>query len=165
MAGTNLIIQKHFMVQQVYEKNKNNSAGFLTLMSALIVTAIGLSISVSLLLLGLGSSQTSFAIEQSYQANSLSNACAEEALQKIYDSMIMPNPVPDPIPVLVPFTGTGSLTLGQGSCSYTVTDIGGNSRKITAIGTVGTVIRKNQITTSAVSPIIISSWQEVADFN
>lgn len=144
---------------------KKNQKGFLTLMSALIVAAIGLSISVSLLLLGLGASRTSFAIEQSYQANSLSKACAEDALQKIYDSMIMPNPPPDPLPTLTPFVGTGSLILGQGSCSYTVSNTGGNTRKITASGTVGTITRKDQILVSSVSPIVISSWQEVADFN
>jgi len=142
-----------------------NQKGFLTLISTLIVAAIGLSISVSLLLLGLGSSRTSFLTVQSYQANSLANACAEEALQQIYDSMIMPDPIPDPEPVLVPYTGNGSLSLGQGVCSYTVTSTGGNHRKIVASGTVGTIIRKIQATTSSVAPIIISSWQEVADFN
>ena len=152
------------MDQLVYE-NK----GFITLMASLLVAAIELSISVSLLLLGLGASKTSFAIEQSYQANALSLACAETALQEIYDSMIeapLPDPPPDPLPPPpTPFTGTGSLTLGQGSCSYSVTDTGGNARKITSTGTVGSVVKKNQITTSAVSPIVISSWQEVADFN
>jgi hypothetical protein len=139
--------------------------GFLTLISALIVTAIGLSISVSLILLGLGVSRTSFVTEQSYQANALANACAEQALQQIHDSMVMPDPIPDPVPVLIPATGTGNLTLGQGTCSYTISDIGGNARKITAGGTIRSVIRKIQITISAVNPITVSSFQEVADFN
>lgn len=139
--------------------------GYLTLMGVLIVAAMGLTISVSLLLLGVGSSRTSFAIQQSYQATSLSNACAEEALQQIYDSMIMPDPIPDPVPVLVPYTGSGILNLGQGSCNYEVTNTGGNTRKIKTSGTVGTIIRKDQITISSVNPIVISEWQEVADFN
>jgi len=135
------------------------------MVSAIMVAAIGLSITVSLLLLGLGASRTSFSTEQSYQANSLANACAEEALVKIYESMIMPDPVPDPVPVLTPYTGNGSLTMGQGTCSYSVTNAGGNTRKITSTGTVGTVIRKAQVLTSTLNPVVVSSWKEVADFN
>jgi hypothetical protein len=130
--------------------------GFITLMATLLVVAVGLSISVSLLILGVDSSRTSFVIVQSYQASSLANACAEESLQLIYDSMAVVPP-PDP----VPFTGTGSLTMGQGGCSYTVTDTGGGTMDITTSGTVGTAIRKNQILLSSVSPITVSSWQEI----
>ena len=130
----------------------NNEKGVLTLMSVLIVGAIGLSVGVSLLLLGLGNSKTNLALEQSNQAKALANACAEEALQQIRDSES--------------YVGTGSLALGEGTCLYTVTNTGGTTRKITASGTVGSVVRKNQITISAIAPlIVISSWQEVADFN
>jgi len=130
--------------------------GFMTLMATLLVLAIGLSISVSLLMLGVDSTRTSFVIVQSYQASALANACAEESLQKIYDSMAV---TPPPPPVV--FTGTGSLSMGQGGCSYTVTDTGGGTMNITTTATVGTVIRKNQVVLSSVSPIIISSWQEI----
>jgi hypothetical protein len=130
--------------------------GFLTLISTIMVAAIGLSITVSLLLLGLGTSRTSFAAEQSYQANGLASACAEEALQKIYESMAVTPPPP-----AVVYVGTGSLTLGQGTCIYTVSNSG---LKITASGTVGTIIRKNELILSSVNPMTISSWQEVADF-
>lgn len=130
--------------------------GFITLMATLLVLAVGLSVSVSLLMLGLGSSRTSFVIVQSYQATALANACAEESLQKIYDSMAVTPPPPPTV-----FTGTGSLTIGQGSCSYTVTDTGGGTMNIITSGTVGTVIRKNQIILSSVSPLTVSSWQEI----
>ena len=130
--------------------------GFITLMATLLVVAVGLSISVSLLILGVDSSRTSFVIVQSYQANALANACSEEALQLIYDSMAV-LPPPDPIP----FTGTGSLTMGQGDCSYTVTDTGGGTINITTSGTAGDAVRKNQIILSSISPIVVSSWQEI----
>jgi len=145
----NLTIQKHFMGQHPSDIKQK---GVLTLMSVLIMGAVGLTVGVSLILLGLADSRTNFALEQSNQAKALANACTEEALQQIRDS--------------APFTGTSSLILGYGTCSYAVTNTGGTSRKITASGTVGTVIRKNQITISAINPsILISSWQEVADFN
>lgn len=133
-----------------------NNKGFITLMATFLVVAVGLSVSVSLLMLGLGSSRTSFVIEQSSQASALANACAEEALQLIYDSMAVVPP-PDPIP----FTGTGSLTMGQGGCSYTVTDTGGGIMDITTTATVGDVIRKNHLILSSVIPLTISSWQEI----
>lgn len=128
-----------------------NKFGFIALISVLVVSTIGTAIAVSLLLLGIGSSRTSFALMQSYQAKALADACAEEALEKIRDS--------------TPFTGTGSLTLGQGACSYTVTSSGGQSRTATSSGTVGTIIRKVKITIDKITPLInVTSWQEVADF-
>jgi hypothetical protein len=146
---------KRIFNKLIFCKSQNNK-GFMTLIATVLVVAIGLSIAVSLLILGVDTSRTSLVIEQSYQSSALANACAEEALQKIYDSMAV---TPPPPPIV--FTGTGSLTMGQGSCSYTVTDTGGGTMNITTLGTVGTVIRKNQIILSAVSPLAVSSWQEI----
>lgn len=125
--------------------------GYVTLISVLIIGAIGVAIATSLLLLGLTSSRTSFAWQQSSQARGLADACMEEALQQINDS--------------IPFSGTGNLTLGQGICTYTVTRTGGQNRTITASGTVGTIIRKVKVFVTKITPdITVSSWQEVANF-
>lgn len=143
-----------------HRKNKPNSmsnlfktsaqSGFITLMSVLVVGAVGAAITTSLILLGVGSSRTSFTIEQSHQAKALANACSEEALQQIRDS--------------TSFTGSGNITAGQGSCSYTVTSQGGSNRTINAVSTVGTVVRKTTIVVNGLNPAIaISSWQEVAN--
>lgn len=122
--------------------------GFITLISVLVVSAVGVAITLSMILLGLGSSRTSFAMEQSNQAKALANACAEEAMQQIRDS--------------TPFTGTGNLTLGQGTCTYTVTNDGGQNRTITTSGTVGTIIRKDTVIINQINPTItVTSWQEV----
>lgn len=128
-----------------------NNQGFITLISVLIVGAVGTAIAVSLILLGIGSSRTSFAVEQSNQAKALANACAEEALQQIRDS--------------TPYTGSGNLSLGQGDCSYTVTSQGGQNRTITASGTVGTIVRKVEVVIDTINPAIeIVSWKELPDF-
>lgn len=125
--------------------------GFATLVSVLLVGAIGLTIAVSLVLLGIGVSRTSFASEQSYQAKAMADACAEEALQQIHDS--------------TPFTGSGSLTLGQGSCSYSVTSQEGQNRTIIVGGLVGTMTRRARIVIDQINPTIqVTSWQEIADF-
>ena len=120
----------------------------------MILAAVGLSISVSLLLLGLGASRTGLATEQSYQAGSLANSCAEESLRLLVESM--------PEASSTPYTGAGNLTLGQGSCSYTVTNQGGQNSTVVTSGTVGSIIRKVSITVNAIIPHLgISSWQEI----
>ncbi len=126
-------------------------AGFITLISVLVVGAAGIAIALSLILLGLGSSRTSFAVEQSNQAKALANVCAEEALQQIRDSTL--------------FTGNGNLTLGQGNCAYTVTSQGVQNRTVTASSTVGTIIRKVKVIINNINPAIqVVSWQEVDNF-
>ena len=119
--------------------------GFITLLSVLVVGAVGIAVALSLIMLGLSSSRSSFAVEQSDQAKGLANACAEEALQQVHDSSS--------------FNGTGALTLGRGTCSYAVSS---SAHTVDATGTVGTIIRKSHIVISATNPqITITSWQEV----
>lgn len=139
------------MLDRISKKWYNErQKGFITLISVLVVGAVGVAIALSLLLLGIGSSRTSLAIEQSSQAKALANACAEEALQQIRDS--------------TPFTGSGNLTLGQGICVYTVTSQGAQNRTINVSGMVGTIIRKVKVVINKINPIItITSWQEVGD--
>jgi len=127
------------------------NGGYVALLSVLVVGAVGIAITVSLILLGLGSSRTSFATVQSNQATYLANACAEEALQQIRNS--------------TSFTGSNNLTLGTGTCSYTVTSQGGENHTITASGVVDTITRKVKVIINQINPTIeLVSWQEVADF-
>ena len=123
--------------------------GFVTLISVLILGAVGVAVVVSLIQLGLGSSRTSFATEQSVQARGLADACGEQALDTLRTS---PS-----------YTGTTNVTLGQGTCSFTVTNTGGTTRSLTAVGTVGTIVRHLTITVATVSPVTLTSWQEVAN--
>lgn len=128
-----------------------NQKGYITLLSTLFLVAIGGVVAGSLILLGLGFSKTSFALEQSNQAKALANACSEEALEKIQESN--------------PFSGSATLSLDGGTCIYTVTKLTGQNRTITSSGTVGTIIRKVSISIDKINPNInITSWQEVADF-
>lgn len=136
------------MLQRHCDKGQS---GYIVLISVLIIGAVGVAVAVAVLWLGLGDSKGSFALEQSNQAKALANACSDEALQQIRDS--------------TSYTGTGNLTLGQGTCTYTVTNTGGTSRTITSTGTVGTVVRKVKITIDTINPSInVTSWKEVGDF-
>lgn len=122
--------------------------GYIGLISVLIVGAVGVAVATAVLLSGIALSRSAFALVQSNQAKALANACAEEGLQKIRDS--------------TPFSGAGTLTIGQGSCSYSVTKGTGQNRTIVAAGLVGTIGRKISVSVTQINPrIVISSWQEV----
>lgn len=129
----------------------NDNNGFMSLLTILVVGAVGVLIVTTFSLLAIDASRTGFALEQSFQAKALSNACAEEALQQISDS--------------VPFSGAGTLSLGEGDCGYDVTALSGQSRTLDATGVVDTIMRKVDVRLDAITPNInITSWQEVADF-
>lgn len=139
------------IIKNKSENPEASSRGFTTLVAVLIVGAIASSVAISLILLGIGTTKNSLAIQQSFQAKALADACGEYALQQIRNS--------------TPYTGSGNLTLGQGTCNFTVTSQGGQNRTITAYGTVGTIVRKVKIIINKINPrIIVVSWQEVADF-
>ena len=129
-------------------KNTRNQNGYVALLSVLIVGAIATTVGVTLLLTGTDSQRETLVTQQSAQARSLVDACAEEALQQLHDNTA--------------FTGTNGLTLSQGTCSYTVTSTGASTRTITANSTVGNVVRKVAVyVTISSSSISITSWQEV----
>lgn len=137
-------------MEQPISEQKNNQ-GFVTLIAVLVVAAIGTAVALSLILLGSGASRTSFSMEQSYQAKTLADTCAESALQQIRTYSY--------------YSGTSSATLGKGNCEYTATNDGGNNRTIEASGTVGNVTRRVKIIVNKIDPLINTSfWQEVADF-
>jgi hypothetical protein len=130
-------------------RSTGQSGGYIALMAVLIVGAASLAIGLALLTMGADSQRSTLVVQRSVQARSLATACAEEALQEIHDDTA--------------FTGTSNLSLGQGTCSYTVTNTGGSSRTITTSGVVSGVTRKLEIyATIGVSSISIISWQETS---
>ena len=129
----------------------NKSYGYITLISVFIVGSLGVAITLSLILIGIDSSNMSFAHQKSNQAKALANACTEEAMQQIRDS--------------TPYTGSSTLNIGQGSCTYTVTSPGGQNRTITSTGAVANITRKVKVIINLINPTLqVVSWQEVGDF-
>lgn len=120
--------------------------GYVTLISMLVIGAVGLSVVTSLVLLGVGASRTSLALEQGNQAKALANACAEEALQQIWKLDV--------------FVGEGGLTLGQGRCSYAVVN-DSVPKLITASGIVGTTVKRVSISIESLHPYLqTAAWQD-----
>ena len=125
--------------------------GYIALLSVVSVSAIGVAVMLSLILLGIDATKTDFAIQQSANAKVAASSCGDEALQNILESGTT--------------SSSGNLTLGSSSCSYVITSQNGQNIKIDSTGITGTVTSKVQIMISTTSPyIILSSWQEVADF-
>lgn len=128
---------------------ERKESGYIALLAVLILGAAATAISLALLTIGADSQRSMLVTQQSKQARVLATACAQEALQQIHDN--------------IAYSGTGSLIIGQGSCSYTVTVTAGTTRTITTSGTVGSVVRKTQVyVTIGASAISVSSWQETS---
>jgi hypothetical protein len=121
--------------------------GYVALLAVLIVGAASTAVAVALLTIGVDSQRSALVAMRAVQARGLASTCAEEALQEIHDA--------------TSYTGTNTLNLGQGSCTYTVTNAGGVNRTITASGTVDTVVRRVALSISVGSTITVTSWQEV----
>lgn len=124
-------------------------SGYVALLSTLIIGAISLSIASAVLLIGIGNQQSTIVAQWSAQARNGVSGCAEEALLQIQAN--------------TSFTGTGSQTIGEASCTYTVTNTGTSTRTISANATVGGVVKKVLVyVTIASASISITSWQEVS---
>ena len=121
--------------------------GYVALIAVLVIGAVSTAIAVTLLVAGADSQRSALISMQASQARLLASTCAEEALQQIHDS--------------TSFTGTNNMSLGQGSCTYTVTNAGGANRTVNATGTVGDVDRRVTLSISVGSVITVSSWKEV----
>lgn len=127
-----------------------HQAGYIALLSTLFLVTIGGIVALSLILLGLGFSRTSLALDQSNQAKALSNACAEEALLKLKQDLS--------------YTGNETITLSSGTCQIQDVKGAGPNRIIKTTGTIGTIIRKVEVKVKISPSFTLTSWQEVADF-
>jgi Tfp pilus assembly protein PilX len=128
--------------------SSTNQSGYIALISVLIVGAASLAVGLTLLVTGTDAQRETLVHQQSVQARNLATACIEEGLEQIHDS--------------TSYTGTATVTLTTGSCSYTVTNTGTTTRTVDASSTVGNVVRKAKTyATISSSSISITSWQDV----
>ena len=140
---------KHFMEQPAFASRKTfyRQDGYVLLVLILVIGAVGVSIATSLVLLGVNASRNGALLQASIEARALANACAERALQDIWENTA--------------FVGTGNLTFGNGTCTYTVVNTGGENRTVTALGTRGAVARHVTIAVNQVNTTVgVSSWGE-----
>jgi len=131
---------------------QRSDRGFAILPNVLIIGFSAILIASALLLLALPNLKSSLIAFNKAEALTLNHACGEEALFQIRQ---FPS-----------YTGSGSVNLNNRICNYTVTNLGGQNRRIEINSTVDKVVTKTRIllTVDASSTIAISSWQEVGEF-
>ncbi|MBP7842672.1 hypothetical protein KA017_01575 [Candidatus Woesebacteria bacterium] len=129
--------------------NKKNKNGFIAFTSLLVVSAVILTIALSIPLLAVTQANTSLGTAKGAEALKLAEGCADEALLRLRDS--------------VTYTG-GTLTYGGGSCTIAVSG-SGSDRTIDIDATVSVppdYVKHLQITVKRTgNSINILTWQEV----
>jgi hypothetical protein len=127
---------------KIYKKN-----GFMTLYSVIIVGSIALGLVLVLATSSAWGIKSVINNKNSNQIKALSNACIEIALEAVRENNN--------------FVGTANVNINGNLCSYTVVNLGGNNRTISASGTIKDVTRKVNVVVNSFNPIHIVSWQEV----
>ena len=130
-------------MNQVYSKKP----AYVALISVLIVGLVGVTIAVSSMLRGIAITKSAISLDHSGLAKAYANSCADEALERIHKDST--------------YTSTDSISFDTDSCSYTITNTGGDTRQIDAEATASTTTRNVQVILSDIDPIAITSWQEV----
>lgn len=126
--------------------------GYIALVSVLVVGSIALASAVSLLMLGIDASRTALTNTQAAQARSLTNTCAEVALDKLRQDTA--------------YQGDETVALAGGFCTIAPFSFPDPTRPLIHLtATVNGSVRKLSIQVAALTPQIqIESWEEVADF-
>jgi hypothetical protein len=125
-----------------------SSGGFVALVTVLIIFAITLLIGLSVSLLSINEATMGLKKTQSSQSYFLANLCAEQALMKLKEN--------------INYSGNEILNIEGGNCQ--ILPIEGNWI-IKVLSNFQNQIKKTKIIIAQVNPkMVISSWQEVADF-
>ena len=144
------------MLQEHSFQNKNNR-GFVALMSVLIISAVGVIITLSLLTIGTSYMRSSFALGEGYKARALAEACANVALENIrLDSE---------------YQGNETINFEDDSCGVLLIGEIGGIYTINTYGVVGSFLRRIKVLAARTEDVetmevslTIQSWQEMADF-
>ncbi len=131
-----------------------NKQGIAALLVVLIITASALIMAYNVSWLGLGEIDLSYTAQKGAEALSVSEACAEEALQRIKRDSDFG-------------LGEGDITLSVGS-NYCIINISqnGNERLITATGFVDEFEKKLEVSVDINSEnnnLILNYWQEISN--
>ena len=141
-------IRSAYLIIKKSKSTKKNLGGFIALITIFIILAILLLLGLSFGLLAISETNMSLEKTKSSQAYFLANLCAEQALMKLKED--------------INYQGPETINIENGSCQ--ILQIEGQWI-IKTIGNMQNNIKKMRISVSQINPkIIISSWQEVADF-
>lgn len=146
--------QKFIMLHIHYDnKSSKKVQGFVTLFSVLVMMTVLTLILVSSLIIDIDSTRTISSTNDSQQAMSYSESCAEYAINQLQLDLN--------------YTGNQTINFSNGFCTIEAIAGAGNNtnREINASGNVNNHIRRVEILLDQVKPnIIINYWKEVPDF-
>ena len=141
-------IRPAYLIIKKSKPTKKNLGGFIALITIFIIISVALLISLGFGLLSIGEMDMGFRKTQSSQAYFLANLCAEQALMKLREN--------------TNYLGNETINIENGNCQILPIE---GQWIIKTIGNTQNNIKKMRISISQVNPkMIISSWQEVADF-
>lgn len=106
----NMKIQSTHLKSQFIKKEESNK-GFMAITSLLIISAIALSISISMTIVGINAAQNSLSLIKGTQTLKVAESCLEEALIRLKANSA--------------YSG-GSLNIDNASCTITITSTGAN---------------------------------------
>lgn len=130
----------------------NNKEGFILLVSTVIISAVILLIVIGATFRSKEQVLAGFGYLKINQAFNMANLCAEVAIDKLQR--------------ILDYAGNETITVNGNSCSILNIEGSGNyNRIIKTQSTVSGYTKKIKVEIQQISfPIIITSWQEVADF-
>ncbi len=130
-----------------FYQNKKEQ-GFISLISVLIVGAVGLTITISLISQGISSSKISFSLEKYKKAMTLAEICVEEGLLRVRNDK--------------GFLGEESFSFDEGNCSYEIKENEEDELYVYAVGESGFIKKRLKVTINETEPrVIISSWSRI----
>lgn len=126
--------------------------GYIFLLSVLVVGIISSTVVLTLVLLGLASIRSGFALQQSAKAFGYAEACAERALSELRADNA--------------YEGGDTIVFADGTCETLLTGgIGNENRTVCAEGQVDSTVRRLEIVVDRLLPSTrVYSWQEVDIF-
>ena len=125
--------------------NAHSRPGALLLMTVLVVGSVSLAVALSIALRGIGELQMGYSENQTLETLAIADGCAQEALIRISLDRT--------------YSG-GTLSVGDGSCTFTVTSQGTEST-IAATATLDRWTRKFTVRTNRIKghPSILN-WEQ-----
>lgn len=129
-----------------------NTKGFIALSSVLIMSAIFLSISISMASHAISGSGTGVALYENNAAQMLAQSCLEHALLELQRTLV--------------YGGDESILIDETSC--VILPIGGSGnhdRTVQVVGTFGSHTYRIQVVVDTVSPeVTLASYERVTSF-
>lgn len=119
--------------------------GYIAISSMLVISAIVLTLSISISLLSVSEADMALAHKKREEVRALVEACAEDALLTLNETSALPS----------------TRVFPDGSCNITTNSQSGTSWTFTATGTVEQHTHSVQVTAERTTTVAVTSWVEV----